>query len=96
MKYVSKALAAAIVVGAVIIPIQASAFWDDGNSNTNWNGYGNNNAYGSGYNNWDNRFQGYGDQRYMNNTGYGAYRPYDYGPYARRVVVQPAPVPAEK
>jgi len=33
------------------LPIQATAFWDDGNSNTNWSGYGNNNWNNTGYGN---------------------------------------------
>ncbi len=138
MKFVSKVLAAAIVAGAVIIPMQASAFWDDGNSNTNWNGYGNNNwnnggygrgsgngwgdgsgdadmdgdieitiktrgrargnvdsrgslsgrGDGSGYNYWNNQYQGYGNQYYRNNDGYA---PYGYGPHARPPVAPVAP-----
>ncbi len=43
MKSLSKVVAAAAFAGAIILPLQASAWWDDGDSNTNWNGYGSNN-----------------------------------------------------
>ena len=50
-----KKLLIAVTIAAATVSISANAFWDDGNSNTNWNGYGNNNwnnnAYGSGYGN---------------------------------------------
>jgi len=36
---------------------------DRGQGNTRGSASGR--GYGSGYNNWDNRFRGYGDQRYL-------------------------------
>ncbi len=57
MKQMVKIYNSCIIVAAVILPLQANAFWDDGNSSSNMTGYGqnnwNNNAYGNGYaNGW--------------------------------------------
>ena len=54
-EYKMKKLLIAAAIAATTVSMSANAFWDDGNSNTNWNGGGynnmNNNAYGNGYGN---------------------------------------------